>query len=50
MKKKVCFSAVYQAILLVLMYMPICVVVAYSFNGSRNSTAWTDGAWTGTGN
>ncbi len=41
MKKKVRFSAVYQAILLVLMYMPICVVVAYSFNGSRNSTAWT---------
>ena len=41
MKKKVHFSAVYQAILLVLMYMPICVVVAYSFNGSRNSTAWT---------
>ena len=41
MKKKVRFSAVYQAILLILMYMPICVVVAYSFNGSRNSTAWT---------
>ncbi|MCI9184836.1 MAG: ABC transporter permease [Lachnospiraceae bacterium] len=41
MKKKVRFSAVYQAILLALMYMPICVVVAYSFNGSRNSTAWT---------
>ncbi|MFR5600846.1 MAG: ABC transporter permease [Lachnospiraceae bacterium] len=40
-KRKIRFSAVYQAMLLLLMYLPIVVVVAYSFNVSRNTTVWT---------
>ncbi|RKI16525.1 ABC transporter permease [bacterium 1XD21-70] len=43
MKKRIRFSAIYQAILLALMYVPILVVVAYSFNESKNSTIW--GGW-----
>lgn len=39
-KKKIRFSAVYQVILLVLMYLPIVVVMVYSFNVSKNSTVW----------
>ncbi|MCI9162470.1 MAG: ABC transporter permease [Lachnospiraceae bacterium] len=43
MRKRIRFSAIYQAILLILMYVPIFVVVVYSFNESRNSTVW--GGW-----
>ena len=43
MSKRIRFSAIYQAILLILMYVPIFVVVVYSFNESRNSTVW--GGW-----
>lgn len=39
-KKRIRISAVYQALLLVLMYLPIVVVVVYSFNVSKNSTVW----------
>ncbi len=40
-KGRIRFSVIYQAFLLLLMYMPVCVVVIYSFNESRNSTIWT---------
>lgn len=43
-KRKMHFSAVYQALLLVLMYVPIVVVVVYSFNVSKQTTTW--GGWT----
>ncbi|PNV62149.1 putrescine ABC transporter permease PotI [Clostridium sp. chh4-2] len=39
-KKKIRLSSVYQAALLVLMYLPIAVVVVYSFNVSKNTTVW----------
>lgn len=39
-KKKIPAFAVYQAVLLVIMYLPIVVVVAYSFNISKNTTVW----------
>ena len=39
-KKKLHLSAIYQAVLLVLMYLPIVVVVVYSFNVSKNTTVW----------
>lgn len=39
-KKRIRLSAVYQAALLVLMYLPIAVVVVYSFNVSKNTTVW----------
>ncbi len=38
------FSVIYQALLLVLMYVPIAVVVVYSFNASRHTTTWA--GWT----
>ena len=31
-KRKIYFSVIYQAILLILMYVPIVVVIVYSFN------------------
>lgn len=40
MKNKTKLPEVYLWLLLVLMYLPIVVVVAYSFNVSKNSTAW----------
>lgn len=43
-KRSFHFSVIYQVILLALMYLPICVVILYSFNESRNSTMWT--GWT----
>lgn len=39
-KKRIRLSAVYQAALLVMMYLPIAVVVVYSFNVSKNTTVW----------
>ena len=39
-KKKLRLSSIYQAALLVLMYLPIVVVVVYSFNVSKNTTVW----------
>lgn len=39
-KKAIRFSDIYQAVLLVLMYLPIVVVVVYSFNVSKNTTVW----------
>lgn len=41
MRTKIKPSAIYLAMLLVIMYLPIVVVVVYSFNESRTSTAWT---------
>ena len=38
------FSTLYQAVLLILMYVPILVVIVYSFNVSKNTTVW--GGWT----
>lgn len=38
------FPMVYQAVLLLLMYVPIVVVIVYSFNVSKNTTVW--GGWT----
>ena len=43
-KRTIRLSAVYQALLLLFMSLPICVVVVYSFNVSRNTTVWT--GWT----
>ena len=43
-RKGIRFSAVYQAVLLLLMYVPIVVVIVYSFNVSKNTTVW--GGWT----
>lgn len=40
-KKRIRLSTVYQIFLLVLMYLPIAVVVAYSFNVSKNTTVWS---------
>ena len=40
-KKKLAPSTVYLAVLLAVMYLPIVVVVAYSFNESRTSVVWT---------
>lgn len=39
-KKKVSFADVYMGILLVIMYLPIVLVVIYSFNTSKLSTVW----------
>lgn len=39
-KRTVPPSLIYQAVLLVLMYLPIVVVVVYSFNVSKNATVW----------
>lgn len=39
-KKRISFSLVYSAVLLIFMYLPIVIVVVYSFNSSRNSTVW----------
>lgn len=41
MKTKIKPSSVYLAMLLVIMYLPIVVVVVYSFNESKTSTVWT---------
>ncbi|MBS6644153.1 MAG: ABC transporter permease [Clostridiaceae bacterium] len=40
-KKRIRISAIYQAVLLALMYLPIAVVVVYSFNISKNTTVWS---------
>ena len=40
MKQKSRFPACYLALLLVLMYLPILLVVVYSFNGGRLSSVW----------
>lgn len=39
-KRTLRLSSVYQAVILILMYLPIAVVVAYSFNASKNTTVW----------
>ena len=39
--RKLRFSTVYQIFLLALMYLPIVVVVIYSFNISKNTTVWS---------
>ncbi len=43
-KRKIHFSVIYQAILLILMYVPIVVVIVYSFNASKHTTIWA--GWT----
>ena len=43
-KRKIHFSLIYQAILLILMYVPIVVVIVYSFNASKHTTIWA--GWT----
>lgn len=43
-RRRIHFSAVYQVLLLVLMYVPIAVVVVYSFNVSKQTTTWA--GWT----
>ena len=43
-KRKIYFSVIYQAILLILMYVPIVVVIVYSFNASKHTTIWA--GWT----
>lgn len=43
-KRKIHFSVIYQAILLILMYVPIVVVIMYSFNVSKHTTIWA--GWT----
>lgn len=40
-KGKIRWSAFYQALVLLMMYLPIAVVVAYSFNVSKNTTVWS---------
>ncbi len=40
MRKKRRFPAVYLALMLVLMYIPLVVTVVYSFNESKISTVW----------
>lgn len=40
-RKRLRLSLVYQAMLLALMYLPIIVVVVYSFNVSKNTTIWS---------
>lgn len=41
MKKKWKWSNLYLAAVILLMYLPIIIVVAYSFNSSKLSTVWT---------
>lgn len=43
-KRRIPASAIYQAVLLVLMYVPIVVVVVYSFNASKQTVVWA--GWT----
>lgn len=43
-KRRIPVSAIYQAVLLVLMYVPIVVVVVYSFNASKQTVVWA--GWT----
>lgn len=40
MRRKKRFPAVYLAVMLVLMYIPLAVTVVYSFNESKISTVW----------
>lgn len=40
MKNKTKLPQIYLGVLLVVMYLPIAVVVAYSFNISKNTTVW----------
>ncbi|MDR2094380.1 MAG: ABC transporter permease [Treponema sp.] len=40
MKKRRILSKVYMGVILVLMYMPILIVIVYSFNESRISSVW----------
>lgn len=40
MKKKIKVSHIYMGIVLVLMYLPILLVIIYSFNSSRISSVW----------
>ena len=40
MKKSTVFSKLYIGVILVLVYLPILVVLAYSFNASRTSSVW----------
>lgn len=41
MKKKIKASNLYLIFLLLVMYLPIVIVVVYSFNVSKTTTAWT---------
>lgn len=43
-KSSISVSVIYQVLLLALMYVPIAVVVVYSFNASRHTTTWA--GWT----
>lgn len=40
MKKKFKFSNIFLAVLLIIMYIPIIVVVVYSFNASKQTIIW----------
>ena len=40
MKRKFRFSSVYLALVLFLIYLPIVLVVVYSFNESKISSVW----------
>ncbi len=41
MKKKVTFSGVYTFLIFLFLYVPIFVLIAYSFNASKSRTVWT---------
>jgi len=43
MKNRTKLPNIYLAILIILMYLPVVVVIAYSFNASRQSSVW--GGW-----
>ena len=41
MKKKVTFSGVYTFLIFLFLYVPIFVLIAYSFNASKSRAVWT---------
>ena len=41
MRKKARFPGIYLGIILALMYVPILLVIIYSFNESRISSVWS---------
>lgn len=44
-KKRLSFSGFYLALVLLVTYLPLAVVVAFSFNASKQPVAWTGFSW-----
>lgn len=45
MKKKLSFSKIYLAMVMLIIYLPIAVLIAYSFNDSALSATWKGFSW-----